>query len=557
MIIVFLTVYWLIRRRYAPGIAGVYIDEYASDTGGSGRRLSYVVPALFVACLMSMSWGNGVSFFGVALSLVEPCLAVCFFERRDISRLARTLVYWGIIALWVTQSQGIVEPGVVGGHFLAPWHILCSRVAKAYLLCAIVSDCLWEWQKKRFFWRSASWWVGASIALGMIWAHDASDWGAFWQWDYIELSQLAIFVASFAASRSAHFFWTTCVAVLWLGQWFVVYQLPGEGVATRHQYGLSGEDMARALAACVVMAFYIVCVYGLRRLNEYRAGREAPRFERSSLPQSQIAVGVALLSVEVLYGVALERHVENSWVQAILYISFGLIWGTVCWRMPMKRYAAVMAASIFAMIGAAWGNGKIEVCWIGIDGASDSPGIMRAEIFEDLRLEGIRIEKRTAAYGAHFLPNSEDIDPFDGLDGRRSDLPTGNETKKAFGSHGADAKSEFAEGSEGRLEDCWIYWAEISVEENGTEPSVRETSFEACTAAGRASSVSYRMRSHVDVVHGHGYYRLSSARYDARYGVLVFARERTFAVMWMCFFVGLCVWGAAGSYSRVSLLRRV
>lgn len=552
MIIVFLTVYWLIRRRYASGIAGAYIDEYAPDTGGAGRRLSYIVPVLFVACLISMSWRSGVSFLGVALSLVEPCLAVCFFERRDISRLARTLVYWGIIALWVTQSQGIVEPGVVGGHFLAPWHILCSRVAKAYLLCAIVRDCLSEGQRERLFWRSASWWVGASIVLGMIWAHDASDWGAFWQWDYIELSQLAIFVASFAASRSTHFFWTICAAVLWLGQWFVVYQLPGEGVATRHQYGFSGEDMARALAACVVMAFYIVCVYGLRRGNANRVGGTAPRFERSSLPQSQIAAGVALLSVEVLYGVALERHVENLWVQTILYISFGLIWGTVCWRMPMKRYVAVMAASIFAMIGVAWGNGKIEACWIGIEGASDSSGIVRDEIFDDLRLEGIRIEKREAAYGSHSLPNSK----VGGMDGTKSDLPTENETKNASGTHGADLKSEFAEGSEPHLEDCLIYWAEISVEEKGGEPSVCETSFEACTATGRTLSVSYRMRSHADVVHGHRYYRLSSARYDARYGVLVFVRERTFAVMWMCFFVGLCVWGAAARYSRPSLLRR-
>lgn len=503
IVIAALTLYFIVWQRYASVFESPCDGAFVGYVDRRSRFLSSysgpVIAIIFIACLLAMGVGQGHSGspLSMVLALTEPCLAVCFLQRRDISCHARLIAFWGIVAIWATQSQGAVGGNMVTGHFLAPYHIFCSRVAKAYLLCAMAVGIGGDATQSQFYWRKASWLVATSIVLGMIWAHDASDWGAFWQWDYIELSQLAIFVAAVAASRRAHEFWTVCVAILWGLQWIIVYQLPDFGIVTRHQYGHGYGYMAHLLGSCALMIAYIACATLVGKISSHRLHCRKDGVGARALPQAHVVAGVALLCIELIFGIFSKYYSENSLFHGILYIAFGAIWAAICWGMPPKRYIVSISFAVVAMIGAAWGNGKIESSWVGIDGAINARDAAHFAVIDDMRLHGIRVE-------------------LDSANSRKDDT---------------------------KIDDCRVYWVEISIGARSEEESIYETSFEAGARLESGSLESNRVRAPADVFYRHRWYRVSTAAYDARYGALVFVRDRTFAAIWMIYFMGLCVFG--------------
>ena len=154
-----LTLYFIVWQRYASVFESPCDGAFVGYVDRRSRFLSSysgpVIAIIFIACLLAMGVGQGHSGspLSMVLALTEPCLAVCFLQRRDISCHARLIAFWGIVAIWATQSQGAVGGNMVTGHFLAPYHIFCSRVAKAYLLCAMAVGRGGDATQSQFYWR--------------------------------------------------------------------------------------------------------------------------------------------------------------------------------------------------------------------------------------------------------------------------------------------------------------------------------------------------------------------------------------------------------------------
>ena len=544
-----------IRNFYALG----------SPTAAVGREIAFIAA---IAAVFAAAWGGaqaaqGLSIAQIALSCIEPCASLCFLARKDLPLFGRLFLILGAFAVWTTQSFGIAPQTILASDSAAMLHIASSRIAKVCVLAAIAAALCRNEKLAAFFgaqdaiddyWRAACRWIGLTVVLGMIWACDASDWGAFWQWDYIELSELTIFLAAFAgAERKRYGFWAACIAFLMTAQWLFVYQLPDLAAPTRHQYAAGAAAHGRAAVSIAAMAAYAAVGIAAHRLAK-GARRCAAKAPPQAMPDASKStardyiIGIALSGIQIAGLFISEDISDSSALRGILCIIFAAIFIAILRPKPRKRFISMCILGGLCIFGASRGGGETQALWITPDGAADdaasdldggendaaSPNLRRYPICGALFLHGMRAENSNND-GARL----NNITPE-----AKSDESTAN-----FPQHRAGNGA------------CQTYDIEIGIGGSGDAsdfdrglPRLHRVSFETCRSETGASSNRIKTRS--DAIYDRRIYRLAAGRYDARYGALVFVRDRTVFLIWMMFFLSLCAagfirhWAQSGYFCR-------
>ncbi len=535
-----------------------------------GREIACIaaIIAVFAAAWAAAQAAQGLSIAQIAVSCIEPCASLCFLARKDLMLCGRLFLVLGSFAVWTTQSFGIAPQTILASDSMALWHIASSRIAKVCALAAIIAVLCRNEKSDAFFgaqdsiddyWRAACRWIGLTIVLGMIWACGASDWGAFWQWDYIELSELTIFLAAFAGTeRKKYGFWAVCIAFLMAAQWLFVYQLPHWAAPTRHQYAAAETAaIGRAAISIAAMAAFVAVGIGVRRLAK-GAGRCAaktlpaaapggtPSAEAKSIRRDYI-LGIALSGIQIGGLFISEDISDNSALRGILCVFFGAIFVAILRPKPRKYFLSMCFLGGLCMFGASQGAEKTQALWINADGAADdappgtgdndaaAPNLRRYPICDALFLHGMRAENSNNA-----------------AQRRKNMVPEAKSPE-------SPTTSRLRRGNDGA---CQTYDIEIGIAESGRGaaaesdrglPRLYRVSFETCRA--RTGAPSNRIKTRADAIYDRRIYRLSAGSYDARSGALVFVRDRTVSLVWMLFFLSLCAAGFMHHWAKNGYFR--
>lgn len=218
-------------------------------------------------------------FWTLLLPYLEPVLAVT-------AALILVLRHHHSTALWLMSYAAIVlicknpSPAldVFSAHPLALAHIFTSWCAKITLLTAIcmyfegsaIRHAASLRRNQRVYLlcpgnlgkantprlplgnilKLGTFYQAIAITLGMFWAFDAPAWGALWQWDFIELSALAILICTcFWQKWPQHsIFWAALTLITFTTQNLMLYGMADITHLSRHTYGSSNSALAWTIA---------------------------------------------------------------------------------------------------------------------------------------------------------------------------------------------------------------------------------------------------------------------------------------------------------------------
>ena len=182
---------------------------------------------------------------------------LALIKMPDISKIQRfAAVFW--MGLWGAFRWMIHHDNteLMMNHILAIPHVVISQIALVLTVLWCVCRIGALPVKNTIIGMGAVIAQGLCIVIGMFWAYDAPDWGAFWQWDYIELSALYVLLSLYAGCKESEpkqSFWSWVVIVLLFIQSLSLYA--GFNHATRHGY-----EMTQPLP---VIAGSLVCLLSL------------------------------------------------------------------------------------------------------------------------------------------------------------------------------------------------------------------------------------------------------------------------------------------------------
>jgi len=221
---------------------------------GAGLILAYFLGLVIVAQTHGMRGSeaflrHGYSSFGIAI-LEAALVAACLFfspapplSVRD-GRAQSVMAFYAtfrIITAWGDLGPITHEAFEAMRHPLAWSHVLMACTAKIF---ALWGSLLVLSGRRPGISALVLVLQGMAIIFGMIWARDALEWGALWQWDGIELIALSLFLVLLggyvdrtktiwawgvvwivalqcgfiyvsAASTSRHVYGTTSIALAW------------------------------------------------------------------------------------------------------------------------------------------------------------------------------------------------------------------------------------------------------------------------------------------------------------------------------------------------------
>ena len=175
----------------------------------------------------------------------------------------KNIVFVLMIATWVVMIVSQVHGASSSrfGHPLAWIHMTSCWMAEVFMLAMILSEYLSVLSQYRNFNRIALVYQSLGIMVGMIWAYDAPDWGAFWQWDFIENSALLIWIALLFSQNAFHsrtrFFWDTLILFLLVVQTLMLFGGLNLGTGSRHHY--AGINHALIVEMIVWILTLAVC----------------------------------------------------------------------------------------------------------------------------------------------------------------------------------------------------------------------------------------------------------------------------------------------------------
>jgi|GEM_PF-4941612 len=217
---------------------------------------AYFLGLILVAQIHSMSGSeaflrHGYSPFGIAIleaALVAACIFFSPFPSLSIwdGRAQSVMAFYAIfrmVTAWSDLGPVTYEAFEAMRHPLAWSHVLMACTAK---ILALWGALLVLSGRRPGVGALVLVLQGMAILFGMIWARDALEWGALWQWDGIELIALSLFLVLLGGHTDS-----TKTIWAWGVVWIVALQCGFIHVSaastSRHVYGTTSIALAWAI----------------------------------------------------------------------------------------------------------------------------------------------------------------------------------------------------------------------------------------------------------------------------------------------------------------------